>query len=346
MEIFNKPGSKFLWYDFTVRGQRYRGSTKETNEKRADGIAALKFAEACEHSDPLPRRLPTLGRFSARFLEWVESARLKPKTKTYYTDGWGLLSTTAVARMKLDMISNDEAEVLSFPGGGATTNCALRTLRRMLGKAEDWKLIRRAPKIKLVEENSRSIRLTEEYERRLLAGAAQCNWRPRTLERFGAIVVLMRQTGMRNERELFQVCIENIDWDKRTIYVPDSKTVTGIRNVPMSERAYEVLRKLCGSRRHGWLFPSKRTTIGHLTTVAGHFRQARRKAGLPEALVLYCGRHDFGTRLYDRTKNLKLVMAVMGHKDVKSAMRYQLPELELARVALNEGNAAAEQAAK
>ena len=42
---------------------------------------------------------------------------------------------------------------------------------------------------------------------------------------------------------------------------------------------------------------------------------------LLEALVLYCGRHDFGTCLYAKTKNLKLVMAVMGHKDVKTAMR-------------------------
>jgi integrase len=77
--------------------------------------------------------------------------------------------------------------------------------------------------------------------------------------------------------------------------------------------------------------------------MAAHFRQARRKAGLPEDLVLYCGRHDFGTRLYEKTKNLKLVMAVMGHKDVKTAMRYQHPELELARAALNEATAAAEQ---
>ena len=163
------------------------------------------------------------------------------------------------------------------------------------------------------------------------------------LERFRAVVILMRDTGMRNERELFQVRIENIDWDKRLTYVPDSKTPNGIRDVPMSDRALDVMRKLCGDRREGWLFPSKRSKAGHLTTMAVHFRQARRQVGLPEDLVLYCGRHDFGTRLYEKTKNLKLAMAVMGHKDVKTAMRYQHPELELARVAVNAANAAAEQ---
>jgi site-specific recombinase XerD len=39
--------------------------------------------------------------------------------------------------------------------------------------------------------------------------------------------------------------------------------------------------------------------------------------------VLYCGRHDFGTRVLKKTGNLKLVMETMGHVDVKTAMKYQ-----------------------
>jgi site-specific recombinase XerD len=52
--------------------------------------------------------------------------------------------------------------------------------------------------------------------------------------------------------------------------------------------------------------------------------------------VLYCGRHDFGTRLLNQTGNLKVVMNTMGHVDPKTAMKYQHPELELVRKALNE----------
>ena len=36
-----------------------------------------------------------------------------------------------------------------------------------------------------------------------------------------------------------------------------------------------------------------------------------------------------------QTGNLKLVMNAMGHVDVKTAMKYQHPELELVRAALN-----------
>lgn len=336
MKLFKKPKSKYFWFDFTVRGKRFRGSTKETAENRAAKIAALKFADACEQSDPLPRKAPTLKQASIRFLKWVEAARLADKTKTYYQDGWRLLQTTSILQLRLDSIDNDVAEQLSFSGSTANANCALRTLRRLLHKAEDWKLIRRAPKIKLLPERERSLRLDDEAERKLLAAAAECNWRLRPLELFQDIVVLVRDTGLRNEKELYQIRIENIHWNQHVLFVPDSKTVTGIRDVPLSDRAVTILRRRCGDRREGWVFPSERSRSGHLTTMAVKFRQARVKAGLPKNLVLYCGRHDFGTRVLKKTGNLKLVMQTMGQKDVKTAMKYQHPELDIVRTALNE----------
>lgn len=84
------------------------------------------------------------------------------------------------------------------------------------------------------------------------------------------------------------------------------------------------------------MFPSKRSASGHLTTIARRFREARAKAGLPSKLVLCCGRHDFGTRVLKKTGNLKLVMRAMGQIDVKTAMKYQHPELDILRSALND----------
>jgi hypothetical protein len=56
----------------------------------------------------------------------------------------------------------------------------------------------------------------------------------------------------------------------------------------------------------------------------------------------YCGRHDYGTRVLKQTGNLAAVMKSMGHKDVKTAMQYQHPELEIVRAALNQTNSARE----
>jgi hypothetical protein len=68
VELFEKKDSKLYWYDFKVRGKRYRGSTKETNIKRAEKVAALKLSQAIEGNDPLDRKAPTLQQFSTRFL--------------------------------------------------------------------------------------------------------------------------------------------------------------------------------------------------------------------------------------------------------------------------------------
>jgi len=338
VELFRKKDSKFYWYDFKVRGKRYRGSTKETNMTRAEMSAALKLSQAIEGNDPLDRKAPSLQQFSTRFLNWVESAMLAGQSKTYYRNGWRLLMATKIVGMRLDLITKDDVEVLSFNGSASNANCALRTLRRMLHKAEEWNLISRVPRFKLLREHGRRLRLDDDAERRLLAAAKACDWRRRSFELFRDVIILARDTGMRNRRELYRIRTENLDWKNRIIFVPDSKTPDGRRMIPMSDRVHELLRIRAGGKSVGWLFPSKRSKCGHLTDMANQFRLARAKAGLPEDLVLYCGRHDYGTRVLQITGNLAAVMKTMGHKDVRTAMQYQHPELEIVRAALNQGS--------
>ena len=112
MKLFKKAKSKFYWYDFTVRGQRYRGSTNETKAARAAKVAGLKLAHVVENTDPLPKKAPVLLEFSRRFLEWLDKVRLEDKTKTYYRDGWRLLKTTTIVGMRLDQITRDVIETL------------------------------------------------------------------------------------------------------------------------------------------------------------------------------------------------------------------------------------------
>jgi integrase len=195
----------------------------------------------------------------------------------------------AEAVLRLDRVSKDDAETLNFGGAASNTNCALRTLRRMLHKAEEWNLINKVPKLKLLREHGRRLRLDDDVERKLIAAAESLGWRQRSFGLFRDIVILARDTGMRNRRELYRMRIENLDWKNRTIFVPDSKTPDGRRVVPMSDRVCELLRNRICKKREGWVLPSKRAKCGHLTDMAHQFRLAREKAGLPDDLVLYCG---------------------------------------------------------
>jgi hypothetical protein len=60
VKLFKKANSKSYWYDFTVRGRRYRGSTQETKSVRAVKVASVKLASVIEMNDLLPSKPPSV----------------------------------------------------------------------------------------------------------------------------------------------------------------------------------------------------------------------------------------------------------------------------------------------
>ena len=327
VELFRKNKSKYYWYDFTVRGDRYRGSTKELNETRAQKAAALKLAAVIKGSDLLDKKPPTLREYSKDFLQWVETGRLESDSRRHYRNGWRLLEQTKIAGMRMDLITKDEVEKLKFPGSASNGNNALRTLQRMFTKSKEGKLILEVPDFALFKEHGRSLRLNDEAERRLSAVAEQP---------LGDIIVEMRDTGMRNARELYCMRVENVDFDAGKIFTPDGKTESSRRFIPISSRVKQILEARCAGRSEGWVWMSryKGKHIGE-GMVYRQWARARQAAGLPRELVLSCARHDFGSFVLAKTGNLKAVMNAMGHGDVRSAMIYQHPEGEIIRNALN-----------
>jgi hypothetical protein len=130
VKLFRKPKSRFYWFDFTIRGQRYRGSTGETKMVRAAKVASMKLARALEHGDLLPAKPTVLAEFTERLLKWLDEARLEEKTKKFYRNGCRLLKVTAVFSMRLAEVTTEDAERLKFPGSAANANCVLRTLTK------------------------------------------------------------------------------------------------------------------------------------------------------------------------------------------------------------------------
>lgn len=325
MELYRRKDSRLWQYDFTVRGERFRGSTGETRRAAAAEAAARLLSSIAEGKRQTTRKPQTLNEFSPRFLLFVENAKLEPKSKEYLRNGWRLLTKTGIGDTRMDMIGTEQVDALQIPCGPYNVNCALKTLRRTLNLAKTWGLIAKVPRIKLHKEVGRSLRLDEEAERRLLPFASPL---------LKDVIVSVRDTGLRVKKELFRMRIEHLDWNNRVIFVPDSKTPTGRRHVPMSNRVLDLLLVRCAGRREGWVFPAG-SDSGHIVTIDKQFRKARKEAGLSPDLKLYCGRHDFGTEMLRKTGNLALVMKVMGQTSTKAAMQYQHPELEDIRAALN-----------
>jgi integrase len=338
VSVYKRERSPFYQYDFEWNGSRYRGSTKQSTENKARIFEAALMTQLREEGI-LVKKSPILENFSPTFLKWVEdSQQIKECTRKYYRQGWNLLARTKLKQMQMDQIRDKHVEVTIFSAGPSNANCAIRTLRRMLGKAHDDGLVAKCPKLHLRDETKRSLLMDDASEAKVL---------PMLSENAADVIVITRDSGMRNHSEVCRMRWEYVNWEWSCYTNPDGKTeAAGRTGIPLSNRVLDIL-----NRRHlkqgmpaaGWIFPSRRSKTGHLTTVNSVFRKARRKAGLPEALVPYCGRHDFGTTAMVATGDPKLVGALMGHRDTKTTMRYNHPpkeQVERIRAVLNTRRAA------
>lgn len=250
------------------------------------------------------------------FTAWIEAIRLAKKTEQYYKNGLRLLSSTTLYDVALTDLSRNRIATIRFPGSSSNANNALRTLRRLLSWAKDEGFIKEVPKVKLLKERKRELLLGDAEEKALCAFGFQP---------LNEVIMIMRDMGMRNDREVLLMRWERFEWNKRQYFVGDSKTAAGRRWVPMSDRVFDFLWPR--RKEQGWVFISTRTG-GRVPSVAKQFRKARLLAGLAEDLVLYCARHDFGTYTMEQTGNMKLVMKVMGHESYQAALRYQHPSID------------------
>ena len=194
----------------------------------------------------------------------------------------------------------------------------------MLTIAEERGDLARKPKLKLRKEEGRQRHLTAEMEAQLA---------PYLSENVRDVIAIVRDTGLRTHSECCAMKWENIDLDAALYYNPRTKSEKAERKVALGQRVMAILsrrRMSQGFPKKGWVFPSD-SKEGRLTSINNVFRHARQKAGLPDSVVPYCGRHNFGTRMMEETGDPKLVGALMGHATVTTTMKYNHPELDRVR---------------
>jgi integrase len=210
-------------FAFRWDGRRYRGSCKTSREQEAKKVEALMLARLLEEGSlPGKRKIPTLADFSTRFFNWLESLPAdrtpKPPTRRYYRVGWQILGSTDLAGMRMDHITADHPSTIQG-SSPANTNNALRTLRRMLKKALEWKLLSSVPIVKLIEEYGREELIEPWMEQQLLAVTmalrltakgkrSRVGWEP-----FRTVLLNMLDSGLR-PGEIFRMRWENIHWTK------------------------------------------------------------------------------------------------------------------------------------
>jgi integrase len=175
---------------------------------------------------------------------------------------------------------------------------------------------------------TRSSRLTAKGNR------SRVGWEP-----FCTVLLIMLDSGLR-PGEIFRMRWENIHWDKALIFNPRGRSRKSRRYVPLTERVKAALLTRKKGANEGWVFPSKRSRSGYITDreVSKQWLEAKRIAGIPENVVLYCARHRFSTDAMEGTGNVIAVMDTMGHGSVNTTRMYTHTNAALIREAIERRN--------
>jgi integrase len=372
----NGKQSRFFYYDFILEGRRYQGSTKLADRRKAERWAEdlrgkIRCGEVDESGKPFKKaEIPALRDFAQRFIDHVQTRNAeKPKTIEFYAQQTArLLDFEPLASARLDAI--DEALIEDFVQWrsqqtrracatqtskressaqaemvvtAATVNRSLATLRKLLRLSQEWRLIDRVPRIRLLPgENNREFVLSHAEEPLYL------NTAPQPLRDFA---ILDLDTGLRVGEAL------SLEW-KDVHLVPANgakfgyikirrgKSKNARRNVPLTERTRVMLEERKAQSSLAWVFaengkgPMLVSSLDHLHA------EVRKTVNMSSEFVLHSLRHTYGTRLGEGGADAFAIMRLMGHSSVTVSQRYVHPTPETLERAVERLQALNEQAAK
>jgi len=150
--------------------------------------------------------------------------------------------------------------------------------------------------------------------------------------RDGALVRLILGTGLRISSAL-ELRVEDIDLDHgemRVLRMKGDRPLT----LPLSRQVVRELRPYLRRMETGLLFPGRRGRALCRRQAAYRINRWAAAAGVPGRACAHALRHSFGQRLYDRTRDIALVGAALGHRGPGTAAVYARVTGEALRAAL------------
>lgn len=200
-----------------------------------------------------------------------------------------------------------------------TVNREIATLSHLFNQAMEWGWISARPRMRRMKEGSgRIVYLTTDQVQRFLTACLESD-NPQLYP----FVLVALETSMRKS-EVLSIRKENIDLDRRMIYLPKAKA--GAREQPMTERLTTFLEKYLKESvpaKSPWLFPSSKAKDGHTVALEKPFRAAAVAAELdPAQVVRHTLRHTAVSHLVQSGVDLPTVKRISGHKTLQMVERY------------------------
>lgn len=327
MSVFKRGDSPFYQYDFTFLGRRLWGSTKLTNRKAAERYENRMREKLAQSRGGIldPEPPPRFVDFASEFLNRTR-AELRPKSWIRYQVSINSLrpwfDPTRLDEIRADDIERFKQARLQDGCSPSTVNRDLACLRRILSFALQLDLLLTTPfvrkKVRFLKERGRERILTFEEERRYLKAARNP---------LRDVATLMSEMGLRPE-EACSIRRENIHLGTRPpfLHIPGGKTKNAKRDVVVTERAQETLKRRLLQAKGDYIFPLR---VGRgfdwsrpMWELHRAHYEALEESGIQPPFQIYDLRHTYGTRAIESGTDPLTLMRLMGHQDLKTTMRY------------------------
>jgi len=152
------------------------------------------------------------------------------------------------------------------------------------------------------------------------------------------IVRIITETGLRVYKELAPMKKDDLDLPNALVWIPDSKTASGVAEVPLTDVAAEAFRKqIAISGGSPYVFPNPDSPAGYQASFKKVWATTLRKAGVPYFRI-YDLRSTYATRLSAGGVADEWVTQLLRQGDAKVFKKYSQMKLQMKREALTKLN--------
>ncbi|MCZ8195753.1 MAG: tyrosine-type recombinase/integrase [Hyphomonadaceae bacterium] len=231
-------------------------------------------------------------------------------------------SEIAAGKTAVSALSGKKRGRLNITGGKTTASRCTIIFQAMMAWAVSRKILVAHPTLGVVrykiEKRERFISVEE--VQKIFEATERLEKRGEVRSEFGVIIRLLILTGARRG-EIQGLQWREVDLARRSIVLPDARSKTGARRIPLSDAAIEVLE---GIKRNGdYVFPANRANAasGHTVGLPRAWRAIREEAGL-EDLRIHDLRHSFASFAAEAGASLQLIGKALGHTQMRTTERY------------------------
>lgn len=325
MNIYQRADSRFYWYDFSLKGKRYSGSTKRTDKSGAKKVLHRQYEAA---TDRVMLGVITDVTFIDAFERTVES--VSGKTRISYDlsrrkllgigfSGYSFEPFAYMGSLEQRNISELKASRAKEGMRANSINIELRFLQRCHSLClKEWGLaVNPSLTFGKLKGFAKSRDLSDLEQAALIALLEARSESPSARKALDLGVVLL-DTGMRLS-EALSLSWPYVDLEAKRIELYRSKT-RDISIVPITDRAHEILLRLRDQKQPfeamNRAVKQLRSAIDQICNTDELVIRQRGKA------TIHTLRDTFATRLVSKGMDLYPVGKLLGHSNLSTTAKY------------------------